>query len=261
MDFGMPTLIETADLEDCVRLCRALHLNFIELNMNLSEYQIDAFDLRKMKAIAQREGIYFTIHLDENLNTCDFNRRVANAYLDTMMQTIEIAKQLGVPVLNMHLSNGVYFTMPTEKIYLFDRYREEYLDRMRVFRTLCEKQVGNAGIRICVENTCWSGLKFMQEAIDLLLESSIFGLTFDIGHNFSMGGGDEKIIRKHLDRLWHMHAHDAIGKRNHLALGTGELDVKSYLELAEERHCRVVLETKTIEGLKQSCTWVQSNMM
>ena len=54
------------------------------------------------------------------------------------------------------------------------------------------------------------------------------------------------------DRLRHMHLHDARGRRDHLALGTGEVDWPRYLSLAEERSCRVVLETKTAAALRQS---------
>jgi Sugar phosphate isomerases/epimerases len=259
MDFGMPVLLETPEIEDCVRLCKSLDLRFIELNSNLPEYQPDVIDIEKLKTISREENIYFTIHFDENLNVCDFNRRVADAYLDTVARTIAVAKQLAVPILNMHLSDGVYFTMPTEKIYLYNRYVDQYLAQMRNFRELCEKQIGDAEMKICVENTRWSGLGFMQRAIDVLLESKVFGLTFDLGHNYSTGGGDEALIRDRVGRLYHMHAHDAAGEKNHLALGTGEMDVKPYLELARQHNCRVVLETKTVDGLKQSCAWVANH--
>ena len=39
MDFGMPTLIEIKSLEACAALCKELDLRFVELNMNLPEYQ------------------------------------------------------------------------------------------------------------------------------------------------------------------------------------------------------------------------------
>ena len=41
-----------------------------------------------------------------------------------------------------------------------------------------------------------------------------------------------------------------------MALGTGELDLNKYLQLAKEQSCRIVLETKTIEGLTQSVNWI-----
>jgi len=37
MQYGMPTLIETNSIEECAALCKELHLDFIELNMNLPQ--------------------------------------------------------------------------------------------------------------------------------------------------------------------------------------------------------------------------------
>lgn len=40
----MPTLIELNSLEDTIQLCKELQLSFIELNMNLPQYQIERFE-------------------------------------------------------------------------------------------------------------------------------------------------------------------------------------------------------------------------
>lgn len=258
MTFGMPTLLETKSLADCVVLCRELGLGFVELNMNLPQYQADKIDIATFADIAQEYGVFYTIHLDENLNPCDFNERVTMAYTDTVLQTIEIAKRLSVPVLNMHLASGVYFTLPDKKVFLFDEYENVYLQKLTAFRDACTATIGKSGIKICVENSSGYGkAAFLQKGLNLLLESSVFALTFDIGHNNCIGGGDGAIILARCDRLSHMHLHDASGNRDHLALGTGELDLLRYLELARRRNCRCVLETKTIDGLRQSVEWLK----
>ena len=59
MQFGMPTLIENKTLGDNVELCRELGLQFIELNMNFPEYQIDKLEKTDEFIEAAREaGIY-----------------------------------------------------------------------------------------------------------------------------------------------------------------------------------------------------------
>ena len=126
-NYGMPTLIETSTLPECVKLCTELELDFIELNMNLPQYQLDKIDVNYFKTIADKYGIYYTIHLDENLNVCDFNPYVADAYRKTVADTIELAKQLDIKVLNMHMAKGVYFTLPDRKVHLFSEYKEQYL--------------------------------------------------------------------------------------------------------------------------------------
>ena len=91
MHFGMPTLIECPSLEQSLILCSGLGLDFVELNMNLPEYQLDQFDMDGAKKLFQQYGKYPTFHLDENLNTCDFNTTVADAYVDTVIRTISLA--------------------------------------------------------------------------------------------------------------------------------------------------------------------------
>ena len=250
-NYCMPTLIETSTLTECVKLCAELGLDFIELNMNLPQYQLDKIDVAYFRSIADKYGVYYTIHLDENLNVCDFNPYVAEAYIKTVADTIEIAKQIGVEVINMHMAKGVYFTLPDRKVLLFSEYKEQYLKSIVDFRNMCESGISDSDIKICIEN-CDGYEDFQKEAIELLLESKVFALTFDVGHNHGIGGTDEEFIMKHKERLNHIHLHDALDRKNHLALGTGEMDIEKYLSLAKEQNCRVVLETKTIDGLKQS---------
>lgn len=71
---------------------------------------------------------------------------------------------------------------------------------------------------------------------------------------------DKAVIMANKNKLSHMHIHNALGKKNHLALGTGELDLPKYFYLANKHNCRVVLETKTIDGLKQSVEWVKNRV-
>ena len=256
LHYGMPTLIETSTLEECAKLCAELGLDFIELNMNLPQYQLDKIDVDYFKSIADKYGIYYTIHLDENLNVCDFNTYVADAYKKTVADAIKIAKLLNVRVLNMHMAKGVYFTLPDRKVLLFSEYKDRYLESIVDFRDMCENAIGGADIKICIEN-CDGYEDFQKEAIEILLESQVVALTFDVGHNHGIGGTDEEFIMKHKERLTHIHLHDAKGRKNHLTLGTGEMDIEKYLSLAKEQNCRVVLETKTIAGLKQSVEWLK----
>lgn len=60
-------------------------------------------------------------------------------------------------------------------------------------------------------------------------------------------------------RLHHMHLHDAApDKRDYLPLGTGELALDACWELASARDCTLVLEVKTIAGLRDSAVWCHS---
>ncbi len=257
MDFGMPTLIENKSLEENISLCRELGLQFVELNMNFPMYQVPQLENTDyLRELAQKNDIYFTIHLDENLNVCDFNRFVADAYMETVERTLRVAERIGAPLLNMHMNQGIYITLPDRKVNLFGEYREEYMASIQRFRQMCEEAAGSLGIKICIENT--GGYQdFEKDAIDELLGSDMFALTWDIGHSHACGNVDEDFMMARKDRLYHFHIHDALGSKNHRTLGTGEIDLEQRIGIARECGCRCVLETKTIEALRESVAWLK----
>jgi len=254
--FGMPTLIECTSIIDTIKLCKELNLSFIELNMNLPQYQIDSIDKKLLKKIKEEEKIFFTIHLDENINVCDFNSKVAAAYVDTTLEAIKLAKELEIPILNMHMAEGVYFTLPDKKVYLFDEYEERYMSHLKNFRDVCAKEIGDSNIKICIENT--DGYKsYMLDGIKLLLESDVFDLTWDIGHEHASNYKDMKFILENSNRLIHMHIHDAKGEKNHLVLGSGEINLQERFKVAKDNECRCVIETKTVDALEKSVEYLK----
>ena len=270
MHFGMPTLIENRTLEDNVVLCSRLGLRFIELNMNFPEYQVDCLEnTDELIKWADLGRLYYTIHLDENLNIADFNPLVSEAYLETVRRTIVAAKKLlclrdrygdstRPLILNMHMNHGIFITLPDRKVQMYDRNFDEYMRSFEVFRDRCEEWIEDSPLMITVENT--DGFRgFEQKAIEYLLESPKFGLTWDIGHSKAVGEKDIPFILSHQDRLVHFHLHDGTETppRNHLALGDGEIDLPARLKLAKERDARCVLETKTIAALVHSVQWLQ----
>ena len=272
MQFGMPTLIENRTLEENVDLCKRLNLNFIELNMNFPEYQADELEnTGRLISLAKNAGIYYTIHLDENLNIADFNRLVTEAYLETARRSINVAKEL-LPlrdefgdrsqplIINMHMHHGIYITLPDRKVQLYDRDFDVYMKSFENFRSKCEEWIEDSDILIVIENT--DGFReYEKRAIEYLIQSPKFGMTWDIGHSKATKEADVSFILEHKDNLVHFHIHDGREEppKNHLALGDGEIDLKERLDLARSRNARCVLETKTIEALEKSVQWLKDN--
>ena len=260
MIFGMPVLIENSDLRQNVALCRRLGLDFIELNMNFPEYQLTALANADLIGITKNTGIFFTLHLDERMDIADFNPLVSRAYLETARRAILLAASAEIPLLNMHMNPGIYITLPDRKVRMYERNKKDYLASFRQLRDLCEETAGGSGLKIGLENT--NGFAdYEREAIEYLLESPLFCLTWDIGHSRAAGETDEPFLLAHKDRLGHFHIHDAIGetKQNHLALGDGEIDLNGRLSLARETGSRCVVETKTAAALEKSVTWLKEN--
>lgn len=274
MQFGMPTLIENKTLADNISVCKKLGLKFIELNMNFPEYQLEQLEQTdKFYKEADEAGIYYTIHLDENLNIADFNTLVANAYLETVRRTIAAAKKLmslrnksgdkSQPLtINMHMHHGVYITLPDKKVQIVQmRDFDAYMNSFIKFRTLCEEWIDGDDIIVTIENT--NGfLEYEKKVIEYLLESPDFALTWDIGHSKAIGETDVPFILSHSDKLRHFHIHDGIAKNNdrqgsnHLALGDGDINIQERLSAANEHNARCVLEIKTIAALEKSVKYL-----
>ena len=257
LKYGMPTLVEFDTLEENARLCAELGLEFVELCMSLPQYALDAIDADRLLAVKKRYGVEYTVHLDENVNFCDFNTKIADACFDYIIASARMADILGAKLINMHFHRGEHFTLPSGKIDLFAVYRERYLARMAEFKNACERALVGSNVKICIEN-CKGYPEFQREALDVLLASPVFGLTYDVGHSHGADYVDEEYILENRDKLYHMHLHDAVGKKDHLALGEGDINKEKYIRLARECGCSVVLETKTSTGLKESVDWVRN---
>ena len=151
----------------------------------------------------------------------------------------------------------MYSAVNGVKIYAYGLCEDEYLGYVKNFISLVEDKMKDMPDAVfCIENT--SGFKsYHKRAIELMLKSPVFGLTFDIGHNYKASEDDESFILSHADRLRHFHIHDVTKTSNHVALGEGLLDVDRYLDMAEKLGCPVVIEVKEKNDLLKSIEYVR----
>ena len=251
---GMPSMIELESVADHVKLCGELGLSFVELNTNFPNQQLHLLKPAELKDMADSAGIFYTIHLNDELYVADFNPQVARGYCDCVLEAIDFAKKIGAPVLNMHLCVGAKYTMPDRKVFFYEAYEADYLAQIVKFRNLCTHAIGDAPIRICVENTT-GYLPFQKRSIAALLESPVFGLTYDIGHNQCADNADEAFILSYEQRLHHLHLHDVLGDKDHLPFGEGEMPLADYIALAQNR--TAVIEVKTVAGLCKAVDYLK----
>ena len=251
MDFGMPYLLEMHSIEECCALAKALGLKFVELNANFPDCLLEKLDPAALHQLKCKYGIYFTLHIEEECDPFTFNATVRAAWLKSFRHALSIAAALEMPIVNMHFPHGVFITLPDRRVYMYEGYAGELMDGLAAFRQLCENLLTGTSTRIAIENTDgWR--EHEQCAITYLLESPVFGLNLDIGHSHAIGNTDEPFFKAHDDKLIHMHGHDGLGRKDHLPLGDGEIDLAARLAWAKQRNARVVLETKTVETLRTS---------
>ena len=257
MKYGMPTLVECKDIYDCIDVAKKYSLDFIEINTSFPVYQTSALDINELVRLSRENNIFYTIHADEQLNPFDFNANVSKCYFEVMREHIRFAKAIGATVINMHLLKGVYVTLPGRVILLTDVYSEEYMARVREFISLCEEEIGDSGLKICIENVDSNSFTSSQrEALVLFMQSPVFGLTLDVGHDMCLSGKDRDVFEKYPERLLHMHLHDSNGKSAHLPLGTADVKVDDMLRMIDGKGS-CLIEVKTIKGLEESVDFLK----
>lgn len=251
MKYGMPTLLEFENIESNIEYAKNLGLDFIEINCNVPEFQVDALNPMVLKDLSLTSGLTFTFHLDEFMSITDPNILISEAYIQSVINSIEFAKKAGIDSLTMHFINGVVFTLPDKKVYVYEKYTEYYLKRLTVFRKRVTEAIGNSSVRLNIENV--GGFEpYMRKGIELLLESPVFGLTYDCGHNHRYDHKDWDFLQKHSHRINHMHVHDCKGKNDHQPFGEGDLNIPEEIAFASKSASKAVIEVKTASALTQT---------
>lgn len=112
--------------------------------------------------------------------------------LNGLEETMDLCKELELSFveLNMHMNHGIRLTLPDRKEWLFEHYKDTYIESMKNFKNRCEAAIGDSGVKICIENTD-GYLSYEREALTILLESKAFRLTWDIGHSHTCENVDE----------------------------------------------------------------------
>ena len=251
MEFGMPTLLELDDLESNVALAQRLGLSFVEINCNVPPFQASTLDPNTLRALSAQTGIRFTFHLDEYMSITDPNPKIAQAYLDSVLESIAFAKAANITTMTMHLIPGVVFTLPHKKVYVYEKYPEYYLERMRHFRDEVTQAIGDSAVRLNIENV--NGFAdYMRMGLSELLKSPVFGLTYDCGHNHRYHRVDWDFLKNNARRITHMHIHDCRGQQDHLPFGEGDIDLRAELAFAAPTCLRAVIEVKTQASLESA---------
>ena len=249
--YGIPTLMDCPDVKVLAGFCAENGYGFIEMNQTFPWFQSERLDVETLRALMEKEQVGFTIHLHDQVNPFEFSPEMRKGSMENILNALKLAEYLQIPRITMHLLPGTYSSINGSKVYLYEHCLDQYLQYVVEFRSLIDNKLKGSNTVFCIENT--SGFQdFHKKAIDLLLESEVFGLTFDIGHSFRAGGGDETFILQHADRVRHFHVHDCSVKANHLGLGDGQLDTVRYLKMAKSMDVSVVVEVKEAGALLRS---------
>jgi sugar phosphate isomerase/epimerase len=252
MKFGMPTLIELSDLKSTADLCCELDLNFIELNMNMPQFCPERLESGEIKRISKESRIEFTIHLPEETDLATFHEAVRLGHMERCKEAVLWASESGIRLVNLHVNNGVYFTLPERKVYIYAQNAELFTEKIVHSFAELNEMTKQKGITLCVENCGDFGTKHVKYAVSTLLQKGLAHLTWDVGHDAKAGYYDLEFIKANISSLKHMHLHDADDKSDHQVLFSGKVDIHQRIKIARDNNLNIVVEVKTIDALRES---------
>lgn len=258
MKLGMPALIEYSNLEENLRLCKELELDFIELNMNYPIFMPESFSYEEVRSIKKEYHIDFTAHFPEEIDLTSFHPSIRKGHLERCKELIRWTSLADIKIVNMHINNGIHCTLPYKRQWINETYELEF--RKLLFESYSELNnlANSLGVILCIENTSNFHIPFIQRALEMLSSFDNFNLTWDVGHDAKANFNEKPVLLRFKDRIKHMHLHDFNNNSDHQPLYTGIIPIDDRLSFAKANNISVVIEVKTSEALKESVNKLRS---
>lgn len=253
MKFGMPTMIEYNTIEENVKLAKRLNLSFVELNMDLPYCILSD----KLKDLAKDYDIEFTIHLSEKLDVGELDNDIRSAYLKKIEAIVERGVQLNIKKYNLHLDPGIHFSLPNKKIFIYEKYLDEYEKSLKDSCVFLDELGKKFGVQIMFENLKLPD--YLKEGFKIVSTFNNLFFTLDMGHDLKNNSNAEDFFLGFDNKINHIHIHDFNGKSDHMALGTGIMNIKEKILLIKKLGVYAVIEVKQEMELVESVNYLKNN--
>lgn len=240
----MPILVEFHSIEENIKLCDELNLDFIELNLDIPYCYLENIN----KDILSNHN--FTIHLSEKIDVGELNDSLRNFYLDEIEKIISFGTKYNIYKYNLHIDPGIHFSLPDKKIFIYEEYLDNYIT---AYKNSCDRLSDIAAkynATILFENVKIES--YTLKAIEVISKYDNLFFTLDLGHNIRYNNIAKQEFMKYDNKIKHIHLHDFNGTKDHQELFTGLLDIKNELDFCNKNQLDVVIEVKRKEELINS---------
>jgi len=243
-------------------------VNCIEIDFNFPHDQDFDDEINFLKKLASERKINYTVHaqyLNGGIN--DFNKEVREATLKELCKNIDYAADLGAKVVVLHPALEPYGLK-------LQKRDELELEAYQMLADYAKKKQVKIGLENEAQTCSWfpdRACKFeLLEKTTTAVGKPNFGFTIDIGHANVSGEDYISAIKKLKDRIFHIHAHDNLGKPEnnlprfnrpdpHLAPGKGNIDWKAVKKTLAEINYQGYFELECeIHEMKEAVKFIKS---
>jgi sugar phosphate isomerase/epimerase len=196
----------------------------------------------ELREIAKRKKVQYSAHLPyKYIDLASLNERVRSASVQSILETIEKADEIGIDKLVLHPVGAEVKPLDTFWYPATQEVKLLIIHDMLAQLRISLKQILNkvSARRLCLENL---------PSIDFshflpLIEEFNLNVCVDVGHCVLRDIDPVIFIREHADRIGVVHLHDVVDYRDnpkigqfldHEPVGTGIVDVQGILQVCRE---------------------------
>ena len=246
------------------------HISVIEVSMDIAHIIPGALTSKTIAQLAELKeefGHSYTVHLPFwSLELASFNEPVRKGSVESIVESIRLAKPLEPECYVLHSTgplaaefSRLNFSKTIVNVICMSMAR---FSARSVEEILTQTEI--APHRIAVEN-----VEFPFEITRSIIDEYDLSICFDTGHLLTKYSGDESVFefyREHRNRITELHLNDGTYKEvegvpiheDHLALGTGELPVREFLqELLKDNFDGPMIFELTNEEVRQSLQMIK----
>ena len=252
MKLGMPAMIEYNTIEENAKLAKNLNLSFVELNLDLPYCKLTD----EVKHLAKKYNIEFTVHLSERIDVGELDNNIRIAYLKIIETIIKNGIKQNIKKYNLHLDPGIHFSLPDKKIFIYERYIDEYKKSLKNSCVFLNNLAKRFDVEIMFENLKLPN--YLKEGFEIIGSFDKLFFTLDMGHDLKNNSNAEKFFLNHKKKINHIHLHDFNGTSDHIALGSGIMNIEQKLSLIKELNVYTVIEVKKETDLINSIRFLNN---
>ena len=237
-----------AELIDSAEFAKDHGFELIQISMDSARFFPENIPVKKRAEIRDhfiQNSIGLCFHGPTDLPTMNRHAPVRNAAIDRILEMIDLAIDLGGEYFVFHPGRLAVYSLNRKQIF----FMEKAIPRiyLRYFTEAIKKITGHAKdrITICIENTHAVPQQFLEMIAECLKNHNL-KLVWDIGHAEMLPGNDRDrmitFLQENSSYVKLFHLHDVTEKGDHKTLGTGRVEVKTYLEIIDTIEADTILE-------------------
>lgn len=236
---GLSTfLVPGMDVGHWLSLAHDLGLGGVELRADprvAHPTELAPVERRRLRERLAGLGLWCTVHAPiYGVNLASPIRSLAAASLGEVVQTVDLAAEVGSPLVVIHPGHV------DEDHLALDGERDLAWRRFLFAIEVILARTRRHGVRLAVENKQrgrgWDMVHTLDDHARVLDGFPEIGACLDFGHLHTVDGDLAAYVTALGERLVHVHLHDNHGERDeHLALGRGTIPWRDALTALEER--------------------------